>query len=190
MKVKNLNNSSFKTKEAIRTVFAEMVKEKQDLNKITVTELVRRANINRSTFYLHYNDIFDIVSELEHSLMSSILDKNPQSREEMLQFLNDLMELIRKNENLYRQILASDSPVYFLRKMRREIAAKIMAVPDISHTPEKWFPMKVEVLVDGICEQVVYYFRGQRSYTYDELKEGVLACTREAFSAESGKSLI
>ena len=56
-----------------------------------------------------------------------------------------------------------------------------MAVPDISHTPEKWFPMKVEVFVDGICEQVVYYFRDQRPYTYDEMKEGVLACTREAF---------
>lgn len=181
MKVKNLNNSSLKTKEAIRTAFAEMVKEKQDLSKITVTELVRRANINRSTFYLHYSDIYDIAAELEHSLMSSILEKKPQTKEEMLQFLDDLMELIRQNENLYRQILASDSPVYFLRKMRREITTKIMAVPDIPHTPEKWFSMKVEVLVDGICEQVVYYFRKQRPYTYDELKEGVLACTREAF---------
>ena len=115
MKVKNLNNSSLKTKEAIRTAFAEMVKEKQDLNRITVTELVRRANINRSTFYLHYSDIYDIAAEMEHSLMSSILKKNPQTREEMLQFLDDLMELIRQNEDLYRQILASDSPVYFLR---------------------------------------------------------------------------
>ena len=42
-------------------------------------------------------------------------------------------------------------------------------------------PMKVEVFVDGICEQVVYYFRDQRPYTYDEMKEGLLACTREAF---------
>ena len=181
MKVKNLNSSSLKTKEAIRTAFAEMVKEKQDLNKITVTELVRRANINRSTFYLNYNDIYDIAAELEHSLMSSILEKNPQNREELLQFLDDLMELIRKNENLYHQILSSDSPAYFLRKLRKEIAAKIMAVPDISHAPEKWFPMKVEVFVDGICEQVVYYFRDQRPYTYDEMKEGLLACTREAF---------
>ncbi len=182
MKVKNLNNSSLKTKESIRTAFAEMVKEKQDLNKITVTELVRRANINRSTFYLHYSDIYDIAAELEHSLMSSILEKNPQTREEMLQFLDDLMELIRTNEDLYRQILSSDSPAYFLRKLRRQLADKIMAVPDIPHTPEKWFPMKVEILVDGICEQVVYYFRGQRPYTYDELKEGVLVCTREAFA--------
>lgn len=181
MKAKNLNNSSQKTKEAIRTAFAEMVKEKQELNKITVTELVRRANINRSTFYLHYNDIYDIAAELEHSLMSSILEKNPRNREELLEFLDDLMDLIRTNENLYRQILASDSPAYFLRKLRRQIADKIIAVSDIPHTPEKWFSMKVEVLVDGICEQVVYYFRGQRPYTYDEMKEGIMACTREAF---------
>ena len=181
MKVKNLNNSSFKTKESIRAAFAEMVKEKHDLNKITVTELVRRANINRSTFYLHYNDIYDIASEFEHSLMSSILEKNPQTREELIQFLDDLLELIRQNESLYRQILVSDSPICFLRRVRREISAKIIAIPDISHTPEKWFPMKVEIFVDGVCEQAVAYFRGQRTYSYDEMKEGILACTRAAF---------
>ena len=57
MKVKDRNQSSVKTKNAIRTAFAEMVKEKGELDKITVTELVKRANINRSTFYLHYSDI-------------------------------------------------------------------------------------------------------------------------------------
>ena len=181
MKARNLNNSSFKTKEAIRAAFAEMVKEKHDLNKITVTELVRRANINRSTFYLHYNDIYDIASEFEESLTSSILEKNPKSKEELIRFLDDLLEIIRENEALYRQILVSDSPICFLRRIRREIAAKIMAIPDISHTPEKWFSMKVEIFVDGICEQAVGYFRGQRSYTYDEMKEGILACARAAF---------
>ena len=65
MKVKDKNLSSVKTKTAIRTAFAEMVKEKGDLDKITVTELVRRANINRSAFYLHYSDIYDIAGEME-----------------------------------------------------------------------------------------------------------------------------
>lgn len=51
MKVKDKNQSSVKTKTAIRTAFAEMVKEKGYLDKITVTELVRRANINCSTLF-------------------------------------------------------------------------------------------------------------------------------------------
>ena len=40
MKVKNLNNSSVKTKKLIRNTFAELIKENQELNKVTVSELV------------------------------------------------------------------------------------------------------------------------------------------------------
>lgn len=45
-----------KTKKAIQDVFCEMIKEKK-LNEITVKELCARADINKSTFYLHYRDI-------------------------------------------------------------------------------------------------------------------------------------
>ena len=51
MKVKNLNHSSEKTRKLRRNIFAELIKEKQELNKITVSELVKRADINRGTFY-------------------------------------------------------------------------------------------------------------------------------------------
>lgn len=181
MKVKDKNQSSFKTKTAIRTVFAEMVKEKGELSKITVTELVRRANINRSTFYLHYSDIYDIAAELEQSLMSDVMKRNPRTREELFLFIEDLLDLVQKNENLYRQILTSDSPMYFLRKLRREVAAKILCIPDINHNPAPWFSMKVQIFVDGICEQMVYYFRGRTSCTYEELRTGILACMEEYF---------
>lgn len=55
MKVKNLNASSVKTRNLIRGTFAELLYEKKNINKITVTELVQRADINRSTFYSHYD---------------------------------------------------------------------------------------------------------------------------------------
>ena len=40
MKVKVVNSSSRKTREKIKKAFAQLMKEKQDLNKITVTSLV------------------------------------------------------------------------------------------------------------------------------------------------------
>ena len=43
-----------KTKEAIRTAFQGMICE-MDYDQITVKELTARAQINRKTFYLHYN---------------------------------------------------------------------------------------------------------------------------------------
>ena len=60
MKVKNLNNSSLKTKKAIRTAFAELIHENRELSKVTVSELVKRADINRGTFYNHYDSIYDV----------------------------------------------------------------------------------------------------------------------------------
>ena len=57
MKAKNLNNSSKKTRNLIKNTFAEMLSEKKEINKISVTELVKRADINRGTFYTHYNDM-------------------------------------------------------------------------------------------------------------------------------------
>lgn len=44
MKVKNLNHSSEKTKKLIKNTFAELMKENQELSKVTVTELVNRAD--------------------------------------------------------------------------------------------------------------------------------------------------
>ena len=57
MKARNLNNSSRKTRANIKKVFAQLLAEKRELSKITVTELVQRANISRGAFYSHYDDI-------------------------------------------------------------------------------------------------------------------------------------
>ncbi len=49
MKVKNLNRSSEKTKKLIKNTFAELIKENQELNKITVTDFcLHRMNLRFS----------------------------------------------------------------------------------------------------------------------------------------------
>ena len=43
--------------------------EKKDINKITVTELVQRADISKTTFYYHYKDIYAVAEEFEKELI-------------------------------------------------------------------------------------------------------------------------
>ena len=50
MKVRCLNSSALKTRNIIKDTFAKMINEKKQLEKITITELVNRAGITRSTF--------------------------------------------------------------------------------------------------------------------------------------------
>lgn len=49
-----------KTKRAIRSAFAELIKEKP-MEKITVKEIAERAEINKTTFYAHYETVYDLV---------------------------------------------------------------------------------------------------------------------------------
>ena len=46
------------TKKIIKDCFFELLSEK-DINKITVSELCNKADINRATFYRYYIDIYD-----------------------------------------------------------------------------------------------------------------------------------
>ncbi len=49
-----------KTQSSIKQILIHLLKQKE-LEKITVTELCELADINRSTFYSHYCDIYELL---------------------------------------------------------------------------------------------------------------------------------
>lgn len=61
------------TEQNIRKVFTELLK-KEKLEKITVSRIYERCHINRSSFYLHYKDVYDLMDKIEYD-MSSIFHK-------------------------------------------------------------------------------------------------------------------
>lgn len=56
-----------KTKQMIRDSFFRLMKEKP-MEKITVSDVVRNADINRSTFYFYYDDIFDMIEQINNEI--------------------------------------------------------------------------------------------------------------------------
>lgn len=62
-----------KTKRAIQNVLCELTKKKK-LNEITVKELCALADINKSTFYLHYRDIYDLANSIKNIMVKDICD--------------------------------------------------------------------------------------------------------------------
>ncbi|WP_425524836.1 TetR/AcrR family transcriptional regulator [Bacillus atrophaeus] len=58
---------SIKTKSAIKHAFLKLLHEKE-INKITVSDLSKKADISRGTFYLHYKDVFDLYEQIEDEI--------------------------------------------------------------------------------------------------------------------------
>mgnify|MGYP000260241491 CR=1 FL=1 len=62
-----------KTERAIRNAFLEL-RAAKPLEKITVKELCSLACINKSTFYSHYKDIYDLSDQLETDVVASVIE--------------------------------------------------------------------------------------------------------------------
>lgn len=65
--------SAIRSRRLINEALADLLTEKP-LDKITVTDVVSRADINRGTFYAHYKDIPDVVDHLIQQTFSAIRD--------------------------------------------------------------------------------------------------------------------
>ena len=55
------------TEKALTDAFLELLEEKE-LSEITVSELCRRCGIHRSSFYLHFADIYAMMERIEEDL--------------------------------------------------------------------------------------------------------------------------
>lgn len=60
-----------KTKENIRMCFLQLLQEK-DFMKISIQDITSAAKINRGTFYLHYLDKYDLMNQMEETLISGL----------------------------------------------------------------------------------------------------------------------
>lgn len=61
-----------KSKQAITRAFYTL-RARLPLEKITVRELCQKAQINRSTFYAHYQDVYDLSDRLEEDAVQTVL---------------------------------------------------------------------------------------------------------------------
>lgn len=59
------------TKRILRDALLQLMEEKS-INKITPTELCRKANINRNTFYSHYRAPEDVLHEIEDEILQKV----------------------------------------------------------------------------------------------------------------------
>lgn len=62
-----------KTKKNIRMAFIEL-RETNALEKIRVNRLCNLAMINKTTFYKHYRDIYELTEEIENETILAIMD--------------------------------------------------------------------------------------------------------------------
>ena len=97
------------TKLLFRTALIELIQDKP-FHKITVKEICEQADLNRTTFYLHYSDLNqllgDIVSQLEKDTSEHF--SSAKGKGDDIENLTRHLEYIKDNKIIYKALMSSN----------------------------------------------------------------------------------
>lgn len=98
-----------KTKKQLRLALMHLMTQKS-AKSISVRELAEQADINRSTFYIHYKDVNDLLLHLEDEMAERLseLCRRHDPKDSMTggyPFLTDLYAFIQENADLCKVLL-------------------------------------------------------------------------------------
>lgn len=110
------------TQSVLKDSLMKILKEKQ-MSSITVKEICERADINRSTFYSHYNDQFDLLDKVEDEIiedMTGYLSQfNYKKEEDAIQMLEKLLEYFASKQEICQTLLNEKIDTTFQKKVMR-----------------------------------------------------------------------
>lgn len=112
--------STIRSKKMNRSAMIELLAEK-DISKITVVDIIGKADLSRNTFYAHYQDIYAVVEELEDDFLSEMnrcLDEAVHNREffDPLPLLRKFQHFVEDSVETNRLLLANQNAAAFCRK--------------------------------------------------------------------------
>ena len=106
----------------IRVAFVELLGEKKNMETITVGELAERADIAKSTFYNHYDDVYAVAEEFENELigeLSATLDEiEVKNATEYEDYFRKVIAFLKENEDIYRKAVTSSDVRFFIEKLK------------------------------------------------------------------------
>lgn len=97
------NKRKRESKEKIEKVFVEFLQTKE-INEISVTDICKKANLNRSTFYANYLDIYDLADKIREKLeieVDNLYSEERENKQNSHNFLK-LFKHIKENQMFYR----------------------------------------------------------------------------------------
>lgn len=172
------NRSSRRSRHLIRQAFQELLEERE-FSKITVVDIVQRADLNRSTFYAHYPDIYGIVDELQEEIMQRNMELFQQLEyrnilKDPMPYLHCITTTMEENLDLMRRLGMTENVQQKSSKLLQLLEHDIMHHSDI--------PKEVrESVLFGIR---VHFFLGGILNAYQQWASGKLSCSLDQVSSQ------
>lgn len=128
-----------RTKRALREALMRLVEQKP-FSRVTISEITEEAGLDRTTFYLHFQGIHELMGELAESLFKELRSEiyNDQSSdfsqrpEEIEGYVEVVFNHLEKYSHFYQRVLGKQGDPYF-NELFQLMLSELLFEPIASH---------------------------------------------------------
>ena len=169
------NRNVIRTRRMIRAAFVELLNEKP-FEKITATDIINRADINRSTFYSHYKGMEGMVDDILNEALEQFQHLLEQSDitvffERTDEVLCNIRQFAEENQELYRLLGRSTFTAEKLETLKAALVHQIMESPNLRPHNRNILSGEicVRMFMNGILDTYLQWLAGDIPCKFDDL---------------------
>jgi len=137
--MKSTDPRALRTRKLLREAIMEVVVNKP-FRDLTIRDITESAGINRATFYLHYEDKYDLLDDCAYELFSEIRNaveakigikpnlNSPKPFADHHKQMNIVLQHIQKHSGFYKAMFANDGDPLFYNLFQNNASTWILSV--------------------------------------------------------------
>ncbi len=170
-KRKNYRNYT-RSEKAIIRAYVELMSKK---DKISVTDIVNCADLNRSTFYAHFKCVDDVREKIHSDVIEKLLGSIDvhsyrNSLENPYLAMSRIVEFIKSDEELYKTMLNTAGADKFLKQLRDIVIERYLSdeviLPHIKDRNS--FEMNLRLFIGGYVSVLEDWAAGNVKMSLEE----------------------
>lgn len=167
-----------KSKEAIRTALVKLLTHK-NLENITITEIAKEADINRKTFYNNYENIFQVIEEIENDIVNSFNDvlskiNLEENLKQPLDFFETLTNIIQNDFEFYSDLVQTQKvgEINLIAKITETLKERVKAnLPKGLFQDKFTMEFSVNYIITGMMEGYKEWLQNPKEISLEKLAQ-------------------
>jgi AcrR family transcriptional regulator len=162
---------SQRTRYLLSAALVELIREK-DYNSITVSDIIERANVGRSTFYAHYRDKDDLfVGEMDR-LIEELSQRIP-GQEQMPFFPSlGLFRHVGEEYELYKALVWTPGIDLLMKHMQKSLSQRVeQGLEKSGQKYEVPLPVLTSFIAGNFLILLKWWLENKRIYSPEQMDE-------------------
>jgi len=141
--------------------------------EISVKELCKKAAVARSTFYAYYQNIDDLLIDIENQILYILIQNNEkimkreyQSKEDFL-FYKETIQFVEENKKIFKLFLIEQPNYRFIKKWKQAIKYHLFQRKDYDSKND----FMLEVIASATISAYSYWLENPKNINYEEISE-------------------